>query len=180
MDAPRAVDPAKVERLTAQLYDELRGLARSVLRGERKDHSLQPTALVNEAYLRLIDQATPALQSRTHFLGIAAVVMRQVLVDHARQRNAQKRLGGRVRVTLGDDLVAGDGPLDALVMDEALTRLAAIDERRAKVVTLRVFGGLTEEEVADLLDLSRTTVATDWRAARAWLSRELRRHAGEG
>lgn len=174
---PRApVEGTDVERLTALLHAELRDIAARVLRHERRDHTLQPTALVNETYLRLLEQAGADLGGRERFLATAAHVMRQVLVDHARRRNAQKRLGGRTRVSLGDDALAvSDAPLDALVLDEALTRLAALDERRAQVVVYRVFGGLTEDEIAELLGLSRATISADWRAARAWLSRELRR-----
>jgi len=169
-------DPAAVARLTTLLHDELRSMAAAVLRHERPDHTLQPTALVNETYLRLIDQMRVEAGGRERFLHVAAHVMKQVLVDHARRRNAQKRLAGRSRVTLEDDALAvTDGPLDALLLDETLTRLAAIDERRAQVVVYRVFGGMTLDEIADLLGLSRSTVAGDWRAARAWLSRELRR-----
>lgn len=169
-------NPAAVERLTSLLYDELRALAARVLRQERRDHTLQPTALVNEAYLRLIDQERTDMGGRERFLAISANVMRQVLVDHARKRNAQKRLGGRSRVTFSEEsLASAETPLDALVLDEALTRLSAIDERRARIVSYRVFGGLTLDEIASVLDVSRATVASDWSAARAWLSRELRR-----
>lgn len=174
-DAPQG-GATDVERLTTLLHAELRQIAARALRQERKDHTLQPTALVNETYLRLLEQSPGTLGSRESFLATAAHVMRQVLVDHARRRNAQKRLGGRTRVTLGEDtLVASDAPLDTLLLDDALTRLAAIDERRAHVVVYRVFGGLTEDEIAGLLGLSRATIAADWRAARAWLNRELRR-----
>lgn len=174
-DAPLG-DASDVGRLTTLLHAELRQIAARALRQERRDHTLQPTALVNETYLRLLDQAPGMLGSRERFLATAAHVMRQVLVDHARRRNAQKRLGGRTRVSLGDDaLVASDAPLDTLLLDDALTRLAAIDERRAQVVVYRVFGGLTEDEIAGLLGLSRATISADWRAARAWLNRELRR-----
>ena len=179
LQATPGVSPAGVDDLAQRLYGELRTMAARVLRHERRDHTLQPTALVNEAYLRLLDQAPAAAGSRERFLVVAAHVMRQVLVDHARRRNAQKRLGARTRVALDDDVLAsGPGPLsalDALVVDEALTRLAAIDARRAEVVCCRVFGGLAREEVADALGISRSTAAADWQAARAWLSRELRR-----
>jgi RNA polymerase sigma factor (TIGR02999 family) len=145
------------------------------MRRERPNHTLQPTALVGEAFLRLVDQTRIDWQDRAHFLGIAARVMRQVLVDHARERGAAKRGGDVQRVTLDD--YAGQenpAPLDVLILNDALDRLAAIDPRGARVVELRVFGGLTVEEVAALLDVSKRTVDNDWSVARMWLARELR------
>jgi RNA polymerase sigma factor (TIGR02999 family) len=184
-----SVASCRDDSLHAVLYDELRSIAARVLRSERRDHTLQPTALVNEAWLRLADPARAEAGGRERFLAIAANVMRQVLVDHARGRNAQKRLGGRSRVTLSEETLASSpdassassspAPLDALVLDDALTRLAAIDPRRAQIVSWRVFGGLTLDEIAGMLGVSRSTVAGDWSAARAWLGRELGR-AGTG
>lgn len=142
--------------------------------GERRGHSLQPTALVHEAYLRLVDVQHLNWQNRTHFLAMSARIMRRVLVDIARSKRYQKRGGGAVRVTLGDAMAtaaARDEDLGAL--DDALQALAATDERKARVIELRFFGGLTVEETAKVLDVSADTVTRDWRLARAWLFREL-------
>jgi len=142
--------------------------------GERRGHSLQPTALVHEAYLRLVDVQHLNWQNRTHFLAMSARIMRRVLVDIARSKRYQKRGGGAVRVTLGDAMAtaaARDEDLGAL--DDALHVLAATDERKARVIELRFFGGLTVEETAKVLDVSADTVTRDWRLARAWLFREL-------
>ncbi len=144
------------------------------MREERPDHTLQPTALVNEAYCRLVDQKRMGWQNRAHFFGVAARAMRQILVDHLRKRNAAKRGGGLYRITLDDRLGVGcDRDMKVFELDEALTRLAGMDERMAKVVELRVFGGMTVEEVAHILGVSMRTVQNDWRVARMWLSREF-------
>lgn len=161
------------ERLAEALYPELRRLAASLMRRERQAHTLQPTAVVGEAYLRLVDQDRVEWKDRAHFMGIAARVMRQVLVDHARRHRAAKRGVGMQRVTLGEDVGVVSPVVDLLVLDETLTRLAALDERGARVVEMRVFGGLTVEETAEALRVSRRTVDKDWAIARMWLAREL-------
>ena len=167
-------DAAAAERLTPLVYAELRRLASSYMRGERAGHTLQPTALINEAYLRLVDQGQPAWRSRTQFFRFSAHLMRQILVDHARSRNAAKRGAGFQQVTLSaaENFAPRPG-IDLLSLDEALGRLAAFDERRARVVEMRYFGGMTEEETADSLEISVATVRRDLRLAEAWLSKEL-------
>jgi RNA polymerase sigma-70 factor (ECF subfamily) len=167
-------DPALSERLLEAVYPELRRLAASLMRRERADHTLQPTALVHEAYLKLVDQNRIEWEGRAHFLGIAARAMRQILVDHARRHGAVKRGGGWDKVTLDEAMVeGGDRQLEILDLHEALERFAAVDERAARVVELRIFGGLTVEEIAHLLTVSKRTVDGDWAMARMWLSREL-------
>lgn len=163
-------------RLMELMYPELRALAARLMRGERSGHTLQPTAVVNEAFLRLVDQTAVSWQDRAHFVGIAARVMRQILVDHARRRGAAKRGAGGQRVTLDEAMIAApDSAFDLLALDEVLTRFAALDPRRAQVVELRVFGGLTIREIAAALDVSTRTVEGDWSAGRLWLARELKR-----
>jgi RNA polymerase sigma factor (TIGR02999 family) len=163
-------------RLAAALYPELRRLAGGLMRRERPGHTLQPTALVGEAFLRLVDQSQVEWQDRAHFLGIAARVMRQVLVDHARRHSTAKRGAGAQLVTLGDDIRAAGRPLeDLLVIDDALDRFAALDPRAAHIVEMRVFGGLTVEEIAEALGVSKRTIDHDWAVARMWLARELGR-----
>lgn len=161
------------DRLIDAVYPELRLLARRYLRGERTEHSLSPTALVHEAYLKLIDQRRVQWQNRSHFFAIAANVMRRILVDHARAHGAAKR-GAGMQAPL-QDVTLGRDPydVDLLALDAALERLAAIDERQSRLVELRFFGGLTIEEVAAALDVSPITVKRDWALARAWLYREL-------
>lgn len=168
-------DPGQAEELLAIVYDELRQLARRQFRGERAGHTLQPTALVHEAYLRLAKLPRPRWESRAHFFGTAARAMRQILVDHARRRSAGKRGGGAERVTL-DTSVSGKDPLAADVLDlhDALERLASNDPDLAHLVELRFFAGLTLDETADALGISRRKVAKDWSVARLWLQRELR------
>jgi RNA polymerase sigma factor (TIGR02999 family) len=145
------------------------------MRRERDGHTLQPTAVVNEAFLRLVDQGTVDWRDRAHFMGIAARVMRQILVDHARRRSAAKRGAGAERVTLDDAMMPGsDAAFDLLALDEVLRRFAGLDARRAQVAELRVFGGLTTREIAAELDVSTRTVEGDWAVARMWLARELR------
>jgi RNA polymerase sigma factor (TIGR02999 family) len=166
-------DEAARCRLIDAVYDELRRMARRYLRRERVDHSLAPTALVHEAYLKLIDQRRVQWQNRAHFFGIAAQVMRRILVDHARARTAAKR-GSGATLTL-DDVVVGRAPLDVdiLALDAALEKLAAVDARQSRLVELRFFAGLTVEETAAALDVAPITVKRDWALARAWLFREL-------
>lgn len=166
-------------RLFSSVYVELRRLARGVLRAERRDHTLQPTALVHEAYVRLAKSDSPCT-SRSHFFGIAASAMRRILVDHARARDAQKRGGGLARLTLETLEQAGQDPcagVDVLVLDDALTRLESLDPRQCEIVELRFFGGLSVEETATAMGVSERTVKRDWQMARAWLRREIARHA---
>jgi RNA polymerase sigma factor (TIGR02999 family) len=170
----RSGDPAALERLLPLLYDELRRLARAQLAGERRDHTLQPTALVHEAYLRLAGYAGVDWQSRAHFLALAATTMRRILVSHARQRLASKRGGGRLTVTLGEQAaVAAERNTDLMALDEALTELARLDPRQGRVVELRYFAGLTIEETAAVVEVSPATVKNDWKMARAWLFNRL-------
>jgi len=170
----RAWEPQDHERLLDLLYGELRRTAGRLMARERVEHTLQPTALVHEAWLRLVDQDAVAWTDRAHFLGIAARCMRQVLVDHARGRAAAKRGGGWGQVTLDEGLLAGGGnELELLALDEALGRLAALDARAARVAESRIFGGMTIEEIAHDLGVSRRTVDGDWATARLWLTREL-------
>jgi RNA polymerase sigma-70 factor, ECF subfamily len=165
-----------LDRLLPVVHGELRRIASAYLRRERPDHTLQPTALVNEAYLRLAERGEVAWESKTHFLAIAANVMRQILVDHARARHADKRNGDRARVELDEALViAFERDLDLVWLDEALDRLGALDPRLARVVELRFFGGLTTKEAAEVLEISTATVEREWATARGWLRRELTR-----
>ena len=163
-----------LEQLTPLVYNKLRKLAASYLRKERQGHTLQPTALVHEAYLRLVDQTSPNWQNRAHFYGVAARLMRQILVDHARLKQAQKRGRSRVRVSL--DQVLGsqkERSADLIALDISLNALEKIDARKCKVVELRYFGGLSLEEVAQALDVSLITIRRDLKMAEAWLQREM-------
>jgi RNA polymerase sigma factor (TIGR02999 family) len=174
IDSPALGGKQDLDRLLPAVHGELRRIAASYLRRERPDHTLQPTALVNEAYLRLADRGEVAWESKSHFLAIAANVMRQILVDHARARRADKRHGDRVQVQLDEALVVPfERDLDLVWLDEALDRLAALDPRLARVVELRFFGGLTTRETADVLEVSTATVEREWATARGWLRREL-------
>ena len=153
---------------------ELRRLARAYMGRERREHTLQTTALVNEAFVRLIDARRVRWQDRAHFLGISARLMRRVLVDHARARGYRKRGGGAQRVTLHEALVVSSDPaLDVVALDRALEALAATDVRKSRIVELRFFGGLNVEETAEVLHVSPDTVKRDWRLAKLWLLREL-------
>jgi len=165
-----------LSELLPTMYDELRRLARRVLARERRNHTLQPTALVHEAYMRLAAQRGEGFVSRAHFLGLAARMMRRILVDHARRRNADRRGGGSVAVTLDEDLLvaAPEGAVDILLLHEALTELSRLDPRQGRVVELRFFGGLTVEETADVLEISEPTVHRDWQTARIFLRHALR------
>jgi RNA polymerase sigma factor (TIGR02999 family) len=172
----RAGDRNAVADLVPLLYDELRQLASKYLRRERPGHTLQATALVHEAYLRLVDQKDVGWQNRSHFFGVAAQQMRRILVDHARHRHAAKRGGAAPKVALDEALVVSDQAAeDVLQLNELLTRLDELDEQQARVVELRVFGGLTVEEAAEALDISPATVKRDWAMAKAWLTREIQR-----
>jgi RNA polymerase sigma factor (TIGR02999 family) len=160
------------------VYAELRKMARSHLRRERPDHTLQPTALVNEVYLRLVDQTRVEWQNRAHFFGIASQMMRRILVDHARARNAARRGGGAAKVTLVDvhaPTPALPEDVELIELHEALNVLAELDPTGARVIELRYFGGLTLEETAEVLGTSPSTVKREWDAARAWLYRQLKR-----
>jgi len=177
-------DREALDRLYPLVEAELHRLARSYMRRERPDHTLQTTALVNEAYLKLIDQRAVRWQNRAHFYGIAAQIMRRILIDHARARRYEKRGGGAARVPLDEAAVLTEERASELVaLDEALTALAALDERKGRVVELRYFGGLSVEETAEVLGVSADTVSRDWRRAKAFLRREMGgagNSAGEG
>lgn len=173
-----AAKPLSAGAFTA-LYDQLRGMAAACLRQERADHTLQPTALVHEVWMKLADQTKAEFADRGHYLAVAAMAMRRVLVDHARGKNRVKRGGGAERVMVDSLLLSPEaGPsteVDVVALDEALQRLAALDERQAKIVELRFFADMTVPEVAAAIGVSVGTVETDWRMARAWLHRELGR-----
>ena len=175
----REGDETALDALMPLVHDELRRIARGCLHGERANHSVQATELVNEAYLRLVDVRQVDWQDRTHFLAMSARLMRRVLVDLARSRGAYKRGGGAVRVTLDEAAIGGVAPdADVIRLDDALQALAALDDRKSRVVELRFFGGLTADETAVALQVSSKTVLRDWEFARAWLQRELTREAG--
>jgi RNA polymerase sigma factor (TIGR02999 family) len=170
----RSGNRSALDTLVPAVYRELRAIAAGFLSRERNEHTLQPTALVHEAYLRLAGQNDLHWESRAHFLGIAARVMRQVLVDHARRRLVAKREGGLMRVTFDDERCGDDrADLEVVALHEALDALAQKDERLARVVELRYFGGLSVAEAAEVLGVGTATVERDWRAARAWLLHEL-------
>jgi RNA polymerase sigma-70 factor (ECF subfamily) len=167
-------DASAASRLLPIVYDELRALAAEWLKRNRRDHTLQPTALVHEAYLRLVDQTNPHWQNRAHFYAVAVKAMRQILIDHARRHDAAKRGGNWRRLSLDEAIDAMPmTDVDVLALDEALTRLAALNQRQADIVELRFIAGLSVEEAARVLNVSPRTVKFDWRMARAWLSREL-------
>ena len=167
-------DAAARDQLFVVVYDELRRRASAQLRRERQGHTLRPTALVHEAYLRLMGQDRVKWQNRSQFFAIASEMMRRVLVDHARERKAGKRGGAAVRVALAEDVAATEArEVDLIALDGALDELAAMDARQSRVVELRFFGGLETAEIADVLDVSRATVDRDWRFARTWLYRRL-------
>jgi RNA polymerase sigma-70 factor (ECF subfamily) len=161
-------------RLIPLVYDELRRLADHYLQQERSDHTLQPTALVHEAYLKLVDQTRVDWQNRAHFFGVAAQLMRQILVDHARRHRASKRGGAQQKLAL-DEAVDYSQPrdLDLVALDDALTALAQFDERQSRIVELRFFGGLTIDETAEALGISPATVKVDWSMAKAWLRQQV-------
>lgn len=177
-----AGDAGALERLLPLVYGELRRIASNQLRHERPDHTLAPTALVHELYFRLVDQSRTSWQNRAHFFGLAAQLMRRILVDHARAQQAEKRGGLVTRISL-DEMLEEDGEpsgkdadaaADVLAIDDALERLAALDPDQARIVELRFFGGLTVDETASVLKRSPRTVKREWRLARAWLYRALR------
>ncbi len=167
-------DPLAAEQLWRAVYDEFRRLAAGYLDRERKNHTLQPTALVHEAYLKLVDQDRADWSGRTHFYAVGAQAMRRILVDHARKHQAAKRGGGRPRITLDEGLVAESRrDEDLLALEDALVRLNELDPQQAKIVELRFFGGLTVAEVAEVLGMSKRSVEREWTMVRAWLRREL-------
>jgi RNA polymerase sigma factor (TIGR02999 family) len=167
-------DKEELDKMMPAIYDELRRQAARYLRQERPGHTLQTTALIHEAYVRLVDQRNVQWQNRAHFFGIAAQMMRRILVDHARTKKRAKRGGSDIKVSLDDNAVAVKGQdLDVVAVDEALSRLAKIDEQQSRVVELRFFSGLTVEETAEVMGISPATVKRDWSMAKAWLHREL-------
>ena len=176
LQAASAGEPGAMRELFAAVYDDLRSRARAHLAGERADHTLQPTALVHEAYIRLVDQDRVVWQNRAHFLAVAGQAMRRILVDHARSRGAHKRSGGKIHLPLEDDLVLGDEAADPVVLalDDALTQLEKDRPEVARLVEMRFFAGLTQDECASLLGISRRTVCRQWDYAQAWLFREMR------
>ena len=174
----REGDESALDRLVPIVHSELRRIARRCMAGERAGHSLQATALVNEAYMRLIDVQHVNWQNRAHFLAMSARFMRRILVDYARSKGYQKRGGGAVNVTFDEGLpVAVEPAMDLVALDDALKALATMDERKSRVIELRFFGGLSVEETATVLAVSPETIMRDWKLAKAWLMRELR---GEG
>ena len=167
-------DDAALEQLIPAVYQELRRMADHYLRGEDSGHSLQPTTLVHEAYLRLIDQTKVEWQNRAHFFGVAAQMMRRILIDHAKAKHRVKRGGTAVKVMLDENVnFTQERASELLALDDALESLARMDERKSRIVELRYFGGLTVEETAEVLGISDKTVMRDWNLAKAWLYREL-------
>ena len=167
-------DQTALDRLMPLVYEELRRIAGHYMRNERQEHTLQTSALVNEAYLRLVDHENIAWQNRAHFFGVAAQAMRRILVDYARSRNYLKRGGAALRISLDEAATTPDEhSAELLALDDALKELAKIDERKCRVVELRYFGGLSVEETAEALGVSIQTVGRDWSTAKAWLMREM-------
>jgi RNA polymerase sigma factor (TIGR02999 family) len=167
-------DKESLDKLIPVVYHELRRQAARHLRRERREHTLQTTGLIHEAYLRLVDQKNVRWQNRAHFFGIAAKLMRQILVDHARKNQAAKRGGMDIKLSLEEAMLISEGrDMNLMALDESLTRLATIDPRKGRVVELRYFGGLTMEETAEVLEVSLATAKHDWSMAKAWLRREL-------
>ena len=173
-------DRAALDSLTPIVYDELHRLARRYMRGERPGHSLQTSALVNEAYMRLVDYKGMQWQNRAHFFAVSAQLMRRILVDHARRHNL-KRGGDMLHVSLDETAMVGSGKdADLVALDDAMTALAQVDPRKVQVVEMRFFGGLSVEETAEVLKVSAVTVMRDWSTAKAWLYRELTRGSRDG
>ena len=165
---------AALDQLIPLVNDELRRLAGRYMRRERQDHTLQTSALVNEAYLRLIDQKSVEWQNRAHFFGVAAQLMRRILVDHARSRSRAKRGGNAQMVSLDDQAVISKEVAEVIALDTALNDLAELDPRKSRIVEMKFFGGLTTEEVAEVLKVTSRTVEREWRKAKAWLNRAIR------
>lgn len=177
--SPRQGDLVAAETLMPLVYDRLRKLAAGFMRGERPEHTLRPTDLVHEAYLRMVDIEAVNWKSRAQFFAVAATQMRRILVEHARKRNALKRGGGATRITLDEEMAPTlTRVVDLLELDDALNRLAEKSTRQKAVAEMRLFAGMTNEEVARALRISERTVKRDWRGARAWLSRELDHSSG--
>ncbi|HEX8249329.1 MAG TPA: sigma-70 family RNA polymerase sigma factor [Pyrinomonadaceae bacterium] len=167
-------DKAALDALMPIVYDELRKLAKRYMRRQNPDHTLQTTALVNEAYLRLIDSSRVRWQDRTHFFAISAQLMRRILVDFARAKNSRKRGGEQIQITLDERIEAPfEKEMNLVALDEALQNLAKLSQRQSQIVELRYFGGLSEEEISETMEISTRTVRRDWSLARAWLYREL-------
>lgn len=166
-------DQAALDELIPLVYDELRRMAGRYMRRESKGHTLQTSALVNEAYLRLVDQKSVQWQNRAHFFGVAAHLMRRILVDHARSRSRAKRGGGAQMVSLADQAVISKEVADVIALDDALKNLAEMDPRKSQIVEMKFFGGLTTEEVAEVLKVTSRTVEREWRKAKAWLNRAI-------
>jgi RNA polymerase sigma factor (TIGR02999 family) len=167
-------DDAAFAKLTPLIYEELRRIAHRHMGGQRPDHTLQTTALVNEAYLRLADQTNPSWQNRAHFFAVAARAMRQIVVDYAKSQRAQKRGGGALKIELDEGaIVSPEQSQEIIDLHEALERLGTLDSRKAQVVELKFFGGLNYDEMAEVLKISRITVRRDWEFARLWLYTEL-------
>jgi RNA polymerase sigma factor (TIGR02999 family) len=170
-------DHAALDELIPLVYDELRRLAGRYMRRESQGHTLQTSALVNEAYLRLIDQKYVKWQNRAHFYGVAAQLMRRILVDHARSRSRTKRGGGTQMVSLADQAVVSEETAEVIALDVALNSLAEMDPRKSQIVEMKFFGGLTTEEVAEVLNVTTRTVEREWRKAKAWLNRAISKGA---
>ena len=174
-------DQSALEKLTPIVYNELRRLARCHMQHERPGHSLQATALVNEAYMRLVDYKRMQWQNRAHFFAVSSQLMRRILVEHARKRIKVKRGDGAQHVSLEDAIIVGsERPMDMVALDDALNELARLDPRKAQVVEMRFFGGLSVEETAEVLKISAVTVMRDWNTAKAWLYRELNSGTADG
>jgi RNA polymerase sigma factor (TIGR02999 family) len=170
----RAGEPKALDELMPLVHQELKRIARNFMRRQRVGHTLQTTALVNEAFVRLVDSDKVRWQDRSHFFAMSAQLMRRVLVDAARRKNSEKRGGERVRVTLAEEVKAvNGGDADVVALDQALERLTKLNQRQGQIVELRYFGGLTEDEIAETLNISPRTVRRDWNVAKAWLFREL-------
>ena len=168
------------EQLLTVVYEELHGLADGYMRRERAGHMLQPTALVHEAFMKLVDQSRVTWKGKTHFKAVAAQAMRRILIDHARGRNREKRGEGRRRVPMYDAFqLAESRDLDIASLQDSLEKMRMLDERQAKVVEYRIFGGMTAQETSRMLDVSQRSVERDWKMGVAWLRRELSRGAGE-
>ena len=168
-------DRKVLDELFPLVYDELRRLARSRLQNERGDHTLQPTALVHEAYLRLIEQHSTDWQNRAHFFGLAAEMMRRILVNHAVKRNAEKRFGNQTKLALDDAIsLIAEREVDLILLDDVLNKLAEFDPQQAKIIELRFFAGLKIEEVAEVMGVSDSTIKREWRVAKAWLHDRLK------
>jgi RNA polymerase sigma-70 factor (ECF subfamily) len=168
-------DPSALEKLVPLVYAELHRLASGYMRGEREGHTLQTTALINEAFLRLVDWKNVSWQNRAHFFGVSSRLMRRILVDFARSRRNSRRGGDMSRVTLDEALIPAEARTDVVAVDDALKSLEKIDPRKGKIVELRFFGGLSTEETAEVLKTSSRTVEREWSLAQAWLLRELRK-----